>query len=72
VDLLVVESDPLPSTSSYSVIEPSPEPGIMEEEEIQPPEFLYRSRMTLLKISKTPRIAYISNKGRSPLLSKSS
>jgi hypothetical protein len=34
VDLLVVESDPLPSTSSYSVIEPSPEPGIMEEEEI--------------------------------------
>jgi hypothetical protein len=41
-DLVAAESDPSPSTSSYSAIEPLPEPGTMVEEEIHPPEFLYR------------------------------
>jgi hypothetical protein len=42
VDLLAAESDASPSTSSYLAIEHSPELGKMEEEEIQPPEFLCR------------------------------
>jgi hypothetical protein len=38
-DLLAVESDPPPSTSSDSAIKPSFEPGILEGEEIQPSKF---------------------------------
>jgi hypothetical protein len=33
-DLLAAESDPSPSTSSHSAIEPSPNPGTFEGEEI--------------------------------------
>jgi hypothetical protein len=40
--LSTAEPEPLTSTSQDSVIESSPEPGTMEEEEFQPPEFLYQ------------------------------
>jgi hypothetical protein len=40
--LSIAEPEPMVFTSQFSTIEPSPEPGTMEEEEIQPPEFLYQ------------------------------
>jgi hypothetical protein len=40
--LSTAEPAPMVSTSQFSIVEPSPEVGTMEEEEIQPPEFLYR------------------------------
>ncbi|RLM61855.1 hypothetical protein C2845_PM14G07880 [Panicum miliaceum] len=38
-NLLAAESDPSPSISSHSAIEPSTEPGTSEGEETQPPKF---------------------------------
>ena len=40
--LSTAEPEPTVSTSQFSTVELCPEPGTMEEEEIQPPEFLYR------------------------------
>jgi hypothetical protein len=40
--LSIAKPEPTVSTSQFSSIEPSPKPGTMEDEEIQPPEFLYR------------------------------
>jgi hypothetical protein len=40
--LSIVEPKPTISTSQFSTVEHSPKLGTMEEEEIQPPEFLYQ------------------------------
>jgi hypothetical protein len=40
--LSTVDPEPRVSTSQFSTVEPSPESGTLEEEENQPPEFLYR------------------------------
>jgi hypothetical protein len=40
--LSTAEPEPTVSTSQFSIVEYSPEPGTMEEEEIQTPKFLYR------------------------------
>jgi hypothetical protein len=42
MSLSITEPEPMVFRSYFFTIEPSPDPGTMEEEEIQPPEFLCR------------------------------
>jgi hypothetical protein len=62
-DLLVAKSDPSPSTSLDSSIEPSPEPGTSEGEEIRPLKFPSQFEDDPSGTIETPRISLMSNWG---------
>jgi hypothetical protein len=59
--LLAAESDPSPSTSSHSAIEPSTEPGHRRERKLNLLSFLLNLRMIHLETIETPRMPLMPN-----------